>query len=115
MPRPPMLRDQPKPGRTELLRALWRALPELWRSSPPLVTLLGLASLLGGIIPALTLLISKWAVDGVGEVARGGQPTWGCWRRPGPARRCWGNWPEWPAPCCKATRQTSSRCRPRAA
>lgn len=73
MPRPPRLRDQDKPDRLQLLRILWRSLPELWQSSPLLVSLLGLTALLGGVIPAVTLLISKWAVDGVGEVASGGQ------------------------------------------
>ncbi|MDO4263218.1 MAG: ABC transporter ATP-binding protein [Deinococcus sp.] len=73
MPRPPMLRDQKTPDTAQLLRILWRALPELWQSSPPLVTLLGLMALLGGLVPAATLLISKWAVDGVSRVAAGGE------------------------------------------
>ena len=71
MPRPPRLRDQSAPDTAQLLRTLWRTLPELWRSSPVLVSLLGLMALLGGLIPAATLLISKWAVDGVSRVAAG--------------------------------------------
>ncbi|MCY1702842.1 ABC transporter ATP-binding protein [Deinococcus sp. SL84] len=73
MPRPPRLRDQSAPDTAQLLRTLWRTLPELWRSSPVLVSLLGLMALLGGLIPAATLLISKWAVDGVSRVAAGGE------------------------------------------
>ncbi|MFC6617885.1 ABC transporter ATP-binding protein [Deinococcus radiophilus] len=72
MPRP-RLRDETKPDTAGLLKILWRTLPELWRSSPLLVTLLGLMALIGGVIPAVTLLISKWAVDGVSEVAAGGE------------------------------------------
>lgn len=73
MPRPPRLRDQEKPDHLQLLRILWRTLPELWRSSPPLVSLMALMTVLGGLIPAATLLISKWAVDGVSRVAQGGE------------------------------------------
>ncbi len=68
-----MLRDQKTPGTAQLLRILWRTLPELWRSSPLLVSLLALMALLGGLVPAVTLLISKWAVDGVSRAAQGGE------------------------------------------
>ena len=72
MPRP-RLRDEQQPSTAELLQVLGCALPDLWRSAPLLVTLLGAAAVLNGLIPALTLLISKWTVDGVTRAAAGGE------------------------------------------
>lgn len=57
----------------ELLGVLWRAMPEMFRSTPLLMTVMLLLGVLGGIMPALTILISKWTVDGVTRLAGGGE------------------------------------------
>ncbi|GGR56886.1 ABC transporter ATP-binding protein [Deinococcus seoulensis] len=60
-----------EPGHAELLRTLRATLPDLWRSQP-LVTggllLLGAAQ---GLMPAVTILIGKWTVDGVSGLLAG--------------------------------------------
>ncbi|ASN79826.1 ABC transporter ATP-binding protein [Deinococcus ficus] len=57
----------------ELLRVLRRALPDLLRSAPLLVGGMFLAGLVQGLLPAVTVLIGKWTVDGVTRLAAGGQ------------------------------------------
>ena len=70
-----MLRPLPKKddlSNRELLSVLTRTLPGLWRSAPLLVALLLLMALVQGLIPAVTILLGKWTVDGVGSALRGG-------------------------------------------
>lgn len=69
-----MLRPLPKAeelSNRELLAVLSRTLPDLLRSAPLLVgAMLGM-SVLQGLVPALTILLGKWTVDGVAAAVRG--------------------------------------------
>lgn len=70
-----MLRPLPKKdelSNRELLGVLTRTLPGLYRSAPLLVSLLLAMALVQGLIPAVTILLGKWTVDGVSEALRGG-------------------------------------------
>ncbi|WP_288481929.1 ABC transporter ATP-binding protein [uncultured Deinococcus sp.] len=70
-----MLRPLPKKdelSNRELLGVLARTLPGLYRSAPLLVSLLLAMALVQGLIPAVTILLGKWTVDGVSEALRGG-------------------------------------------
>jgi len=42
-----------------------RTLPLLWRSAQRLVSLLAAVQMLSGLMPALTVLIGRWTVDGL--------------------------------------------------
>lgn len=70
MRKPPA--NDPIPTR-ELLRILARALPALVRSAPLLVSLMLLMVVVQGLVPAATVFLSKWTVDGIGRVAAGGE------------------------------------------
>jgi len=49
----------------KLLGVLNRTLPLLWRSAQRLVSLLAAVQMLSGLMPALTVLIGRWTVDGL--------------------------------------------------
>ncbi len=57
----------------ELLGVLRRTLPELWRSAPRLIVLLAGVVLIQGLVPAATVFLSKWTIDGINTIAAGGQ------------------------------------------
>ncbi|WP_045234773.1 ABC transporter ATP-binding protein [Deinococcus pimensis] len=50
---------------------LLRTLPELFRAAPRDVTLLTLVLLLGGLVPTVTVVLTKHTIDGVTRLARG--------------------------------------------
>lgn len=57
----------------QLLGVLAQTVPELLRSAPALVVLMLLMAVIQGLMPALTILLGKWTVDGVGAVLAGQQ------------------------------------------
>lgn len=64
----------PKDKKSLLSLAVFlRTFPDLWQSAPWLVSLMAALTLVQGLIPAVTIVLSKWTVDGVATVARGGQ------------------------------------------
>lgn len=72
-----MLRPLPKSedlSNRELLGVLSRTLPDLIRSAPALVSLMLGMAVIQGLVPALTILLGKWTVDGVGAAVQG-QPS----------------------------------------
>ena len=50
---------------SELLTVLRRAVPSLVRSAPLIVSLMALTVVLQGLLPAATVFLSKWTVDGI--------------------------------------------------
>ncbi|MCP2014219.1 ATP-binding cassette subfamily B protein/ATP-binding cassette subfamily C protein [Deinococcus sp. HSC-46F16] len=58
---------------SELLAVLRRAVPSLVRSAPLIVSLMALMVVLQGLLPAATVFLSKWTVDGITAVAGGGE------------------------------------------
>lgn len=72
-----MMRSLPKSedlSNRELLGVLTRTLPDLIRSAPALVSLMLGMAVIQGLVPALTILLGKWTVDGVGAAVQG-QPS----------------------------------------
>lgn len=72
-----MMRPLPKSedlSNRELLGVLSRTLPDLIRSAPALVSLMLGMAVIQGLVPALTILLGKWTVDGVGAAVQG-QPS----------------------------------------
>ena len=72
-----MMRPLPKSedlSNRELLGVLTRTLPDLIRSAPALVSLMLGMAVIQGLVPALTILLGKWTVDGVGAAVQG-QPS----------------------------------------
>lgn len=61
------------PSTPELFRTLWRALPDLFRSNPWAVSALISVSIVRGLLPALTILLGKWTVDGVVAAVAGAE------------------------------------------
>ncbi|EYB66485.1 ABC transporter, ATP-binding protein, MsbA family [Deinococcus phoenicis] len=57
----------------DLLAVLARALPSLLRSAPGIVSLMGLMVVVQGLTPAATIFLSKWTVDGITQLASGGE------------------------------------------
>lgn len=69
-----MLRPLPQKenlSNRELLAVLTRTLPDLVRSAPALVSLMLGMAVIQGVMPALTILLGKWTVDGVGAALAG--------------------------------------------
>ena len=69
-----MLRSPPQKedlSNRELLAVLTRTLPDLIRSAPALVSLMLAMAVIQGVMPALTILLGKWTVDGVGAALAG--------------------------------------------
>ena len=69
-----MLRPLPQKedlSNRELLTVLARTLPDLIRSAPRLVLLMLGMAVVQGLMPALTILLGKWTVDGVGAALAG--------------------------------------------
>ena len=60
-----------EPGRAELLRTLRATLPDLWHSQPMITAGLFLSGAVQGVLPAVTVLIGKWTVDGVSGLLTG--------------------------------------------
>ena len=65
-----MTAPAPVPVR-RLAAVLLRAVPLLWRSAPGLVTLLLLTQVISGLTPALAVLLGRWTVDGITQLASG--------------------------------------------
>ncbi|ANC70552.1 ABC transporter ATP-binding protein [Deinococcus radiodurans] len=69
-----MLRPLPQKedlSNRELLAVLARTLPDLIHSAPRLVLLMLGMAVVQGLMPALTILLGKWTVDGVGAALAG--------------------------------------------
>ena len=69
-----MLRPLPKQenlSNRELLGVLKRTLPQLFRAAPLLVSAMLLMAVVQGLMPAVTILLGKWTVDGVAAALRG--------------------------------------------
>ncbi|MFC4424719.1 ABC transporter ATP-binding protein [Deinococcus navajonensis] len=57
----------------EISGVLGRTLPGLGRSAPALMVLLVGVVVVQGLVPAATVVLSKWTIDGIGRVASGGE------------------------------------------
>ena len=55
----------------QLLGVLAQTVPDLLRSAPLLVGLMLLMAVIQGLMPAVTILLGKWTVDGVGAALAG--------------------------------------------
>ncbi|ADV66303.1 ABC transporter ATP-binding protein [Deinococcus maricopensis] len=55
----------------ELLRVLARALPRMFRAAPALVVALALTQVVSGLVPAASVLITKWTIDGLTRLVAG--------------------------------------------
>ena len=60
-----------QPSRQELFHALRQTLPELIRSQPLLIGGTLLMGVVQGLMPAVTILLGRWTVDGVGALLTG--------------------------------------------
>lgn len=62
---------------SEFLKLFWRTVPALWRSAPLLVGLMFVLAVVSGLVAPLSIMLTKWTVDGVTRFAA-------FWRWPGP-------------------------------
>ena len=60
-------------GFGEVISVLQRTLPMLWHSSPALMLLLILVVVAQGLIPAITVFLGKWTIDGISQITHGEQ------------------------------------------
>ncbi|GGK27553.1 ABC transporter ATP-binding protein [Deinococcus malanensis] len=52
---------------------IFRTLPDLWRCAPGLISLLLAVVVVQGLVPAVSVFLSKWTIDGIGRLASGGE------------------------------------------
>ncbi|MFD1731646.1 hypothetical protein ACFSC4_12155 [Deinococcus malanensis] len=69
--RQPLNSTAPRPG--ELFGVIFRTLPDLWRCAPGLISLLLAVVVVQGLVPAVSVFLSKWTIDGIGRLASGGE------------------------------------------
>lgn len=57
-----------KQPQADLIKVFWRAISSIWKSTPLLFTLMILLGIVQGIAPTISIIISKWIVDGIAQI-----------------------------------------------